>query len=62
MRVTLIRRILHFSFANSSSALTFCICFMISFFVKKETREASVQDYEREAATPPFSVLISIVV
>ena len=35
---------------------------MISFFVKKETREASVQDYEREAATPPFSVLISIVV
>lgn len=37
MRVTLILRILQFSFTNISSALNFCIyfAFIISFFMKK---------------------------
>lgn len=63
-RVTLILKNLQCSLTNTSNVLTFCVyfAFIISFFVKKGEQVASVQDCERQAAFPPFSVLISTVV
>lgn len=59
MKVTLILRIVQFSFPNIYSALTVFIYFIFFFFVcvKKETQAVLVQDCEREAASPPSSVI-----
>lgn len=54
MKVTLILRIVWFSFPNTYRSLTVCVYFIWVFVcVKKETQAVLVQDCEREAASLP---------